>query len=170
MKTKLEEQLRKEENQRIYDKIKYLDIEKRQLYLEAYNDALVYTNQVFSNLYFQYWSNRVELVSKIEKWINKMLMVAHKNFKCEDCGNDKFTIKDDFEWGKREMTLHCANKDCEASYTFSPEIKLSMSSHPSKRCSCKMNLLSRDDNYCSMCGKKNPHFKSWRNKNIKPSK
>lgn len=30
-----------------------------------------------------------------------------------------------------------------------------------------MNLLSREDNYCSMCGKKNPYFKSWRNANRK---
>ena len=96
-----------------------------------------------------------------------MLTTTHKNFKCEDCGNDKFTIKDDFDWGKNDITLHCANKDCEASYTFSPKMELKISCHPPRRCSCGVTLLSREDNYCSSCGKKNPYFKSWREANLK---
>ena len=96
-----------------------------------------------------------------------MLTVVHENFKCEDCGNDKFTIKDNFEWEKNDITLHCANKDCEASYTFRPVMKKSMSSHQPKRCSCGFGLLSREDLYCSCCGKKNTYFKSWRKSNIK---
>lgn len=87
-----------------------------------------------------------------------MLMAIHKNFKCEDCDNDKFTIKDNFD-GEIDITLHCASKNCEASYTFRPVMKQSMSSHPPKRCSCGFGLLSRLDKYCSCCGKKNPYFK-----------
>ncbi len=95
-----------------------------------------------------------------------MLQITHKNFKCEDCGSDKFTIIDDFEWSRDDITLHCSNKDCEASYTFRSEMKLRMSSHPPKRCSCGVNLLNRTDNYCTNCGKKNPYFKSWREANL----
>ncbi len=96
-----------------------------------------------------------------------MFTVIHENFKCEDCGDDKFTIKDNFEWDKGDITLFCANKDCGASYTFRPVMKQSMSSHPTKRCSCGLGLLSREDSYCNYCGKKNTYFKSWRKANVK---
>jgi len=95
-----------------------------------------------------------------------MLMVIHKNFKCEDCGNDKFTIKDDFDWGNNDITLYCADKNCGASYTFRPVMKKSMSSHTPKRCSCGFGLLSREDKYCSCCGKKNTYFEFWRKANL----
>lgn len=85
-----------------------------------------------------------------------MMEIIYKNFKCEDCNNDKFTIKDRFEWGIDEITIYCP---CGASYTFRPEMKLKMSCHPSKRCSCSVTLLSRDNKYCSNCGKKNPNYK-----------
>ena len=79
------------------------------------------------------------------------------NFKCEDCGGDKFTIYD--EDYRTDFTIHCANKDCEASYTFRSEMKLSSSSHPPIRCSCGFGFLCRFDKYCNMCGKKNPRYK-----------
>ena len=82
-------------------------------------------------------------------------MMCLANFECEDCGGDKFTIYD--EDYRTDITLFCASKDCEASYTFRPTIKLSSSSHPPKPCSCGMGFLS--DKYCSMCGKKNPNYK-----------
>lgn len=96
-------------------------------------------------------------------------MVNYGNFKCEDCGNDKFTLVDDFSM-RGDITIHCSDKDCEASYTFSPEMKLRMSSHPTKICSCNQGFLSRTDNYCSGCGKKNPHFKAWRKEKLIPEK
>ncbi len=89
------------------------------------------------------------------------MQIDYGNFECEDCGNDKFTIINDFS-GRSDITLHCSNKDCEASYTFSPEMKMRMSCHPPKRCSCGVSLLSRDDNYCGNCGKKNTYFKCYR--------
>ena len=95
-----------------------------------------------------------------------VVTIDYGNFKCEDCGNDKFTLIDDFHM-KNDITIHCSNKDCEASYTFSPEMKLRMSSHQPKICSCNHGFLSRNDNYCSGCGKKNPYFKVWRDTNIK---
>ena len=94
-----------------------------------------------------------------------MLMTIYKNFKCEDCDNDKFTIKDNFD-GEIDITLYCASKNCGASYTFRPVMKKSMSSHPPRNCSCGFGLLSRLDKYCSCCGKKNPSFKFGK----KPSK
>lgn len=96
-------------------------------------------------------------------------MTIYKNFKCEDCDNDKFTIKDNFD-GEIDITLYCANKNCEASYTFRPVMKQSMSSHPPKRCSCGFGLLSRLDKYCSCCGKKNPSFKFLEKSPKKPKK
>ena len=59
------------------------------------------------------------------------IFIDYKNFKCEDCGGDKFTILDRFKEDRNEITLNCATKDCEASYSFRPVIKLSSSSHPS---------------------------------------
>jgi hypothetical protein len=85
-----------------------------------------------------------------------MMEIIYKNFKCEDCDNDKFTIKDNFEIGVNEFTIYCT---CGASYTFIPEMKLRHSYHPSKRCSCGVTLLSRDDKYCSNCGRKNLNYK-----------
>ncbi len=95
-----------------------------------------------------------------------MLFVDYKNFKCEDCGSDKFTVIDDFSQGHSDFTLNCATKDCEASYTFSPEMKFRSSFSTTKICSCGGGFLSRHDNHCSGCGKKNPHFKLWRKENI----
>ena len=86
-----------------------------------------------------------------------MIMVEYENFKCESCGGDKFTLKDDFG-DNIDITIHCSTKDCGSSYTFRPVMKHSSSSHVSKRCSCKMGLLSREDKYCSCCGKKNSNY------------
>jgi len=80
-----------------------------------------------------------------------------ENFKCEDCKGDKFTMHELRESGT--ITLHCASKDCEASYDFGPIMKLTMSSHPSKICKCGKGFLGRDDKFCSGCGKKNPGYK-----------
>ena len=91
--------------------------------------------------------------------------MSYENFKCEDCGNDKFTLVDD-KIGRSDITLHCFTKDCEASYTFSPEMKMRSSCHPTKICPCGCGFLSREDNYCSGCGKKNPHFPSWKKDNM----
>ncbi len=90
-----------------------------------------------------------------------VVLISLDNFKCEDCGGDKFTMYDKED--RTDITLFCASKDCEASYTFSPTIKLSSSSHPPKLCSCGRGFLS--DKYCSMCGKKNPLY--WNLKSTK---
>ena len=81
-----------------------------------------------------------------------MIQIEHKNFKCEDCGNDKFTLYDDFD-GKGEINLHCSSKEC-ATYVFSYGIKQSSSFHPPKKCSCGKGTVSSMQRYCSMCGKK----------------
>ncbi len=112
---------------------------------------------------------KIHLNSILNIKYNKMLAIDYENFKCEDCGGDKFTMIDDFNC-KNDITLNCANKDCEASYTFTPEMKLGMSSHPPKICPCNQGFLSRTDNYCSGCGKKNPYSQRWRTPNIKKPK
>ncbi len=94
-------------------------------------------------------------------------MVERKNFECEDCGSDKFTINEFDVVEEMDITLCCAGKNCEASYTFRPVMKQSMSSHPPKRCSCGFGLLSRLDKYCSCCGKKNPNSMWAKKKNTK---
>jgi len=86
-----------------------------------------------------------------------MLMTIYDNFKCEDCNGDKFTLKDNFG-DESDITIFCAKKDCGSSYTFSPVMKHRSSYHQSKRCSCKGGLLSRENKYCSCCGKKNPNY------------
>ena len=86
-------------------------------------------------------------------------MIQTKNFKCEDCGGDKFTVIDRFDMSVNEFKIHCATKDCEASYDFRPVMKLSSSSHPTKICECNQGFLSRTDKFCSGCGIKNPGFK-----------
>ena len=96
-----------------------------------------------------------------------MLIAEHKNFKCEDCGSDKFTMIDNLEWGMQNMELNCAGKDCGASYTFTPEMKQRMSHHPTKICSCNQGSFSKEDNYCSGCGKKNPYFVEYRKNMVK---
>ena len=90
-----------------------------------------------------------------------MLTINHSNFKCEDCEGDKFTMIDDFSIGKDEITLHCGTKDCGSTYTFRPTMSYSSSFHDSKRCSRVYGLLSRDDKFCSFCGKKNPNWKDY---------
>ena len=87
----------------------------------------------------------------------KMLFIKTENFKCEDCEGDKFTMHE--LRGSDRITLFCATKDCEASYDFRPEMKLSSSSHPTKICKCGKGFLSRIDKFCSGCGIKNPGFK-----------
>ncbi len=95
-----------------------------------------------------------------------MLIIDYKNFKCEGCDCDKFTVIDDFSFGNDDFTIHCAGKDCEASYTFRPKMELSSSSLPSKRCPCGVDFLSQTDFYCSHCGRKNPYFIKWRKENL----
>ena len=86
-----------------------------------------------------------------------MLFIKSENFKCEDCGGDKFTMHELRESGT--ITLFCAGKDCEASYDFSPVMKIRSSSHPTRICECGKGFLSREDKFCSGCGKKNPRYK-----------
>ena len=91
-------------------------------------------------------------------------MMKQTNFKCEDCGGDKFTFNDRVAKGNYELTLFCAGKDCEASYSFRADIKLSCSSHPTKICKCNQGFLDRNTRFCSGCGKKNPNFKGFKKK------
>ena len=88
------------------------------------------------------------------------IFINYKNFKCEDCGGDKFTVIDKFKEDRNEFTINCATKDCEASYDFRPVMKLSSSSHPPKVCKCGKGFLSRDTKFCSGCGIKNPNYKN----------
>ena len=88
-----------------------------------------------------------------------LMQVIHTNFRCEDCGNTNFTVKDNFDMDVGEITLNCSNTKCKASYTFRPAMKFSSSWHPPKMCSCKRNELSSIDIYCRICGKKNPNLK-----------
>ncbi len=87
-----------------------------------------------------------------------VFFVNYNNFKCEDCEGDKFTMHE-LKFDRGEITLHCTTKDCGASYDFRPVMKQSSSCHPTKICKCGQGFLSRDDKFCSGCGKKNPGYK-----------
>lgn len=88
-----------------------------------------------------------------------MITIDYKNFKCEDCGEDKFTILDNFNMDISEITLFCSGKDCGAQYSFSPIMKKSSSYHQAKRCKCGIGWLDRNTKFCNDCGKENPNYK-----------